>query len=165
MKRLIPALLLVASLFIHLVYAQAPAQPSDTSAEIIRFAKNTTTQQKIKLLDLFVRESNAKFANRQTEAFSSVKMSHHYPRSRALDFTFVINPKYAEEIGIKWMQSPAGAAEFQSVLHRTIKNFCTVPASRSLLEAIGITEMRGIFTLNGRIINQSRAPLSQCSQF
>ena len=34
-----------------------------------------------------------------------------------------------------------------------------------MLEALGITEMRGIFTLNGRIINQSRAPLSQCSQF
>ena len=165
MKHLIPALLLVASLFAHPVYAQASAKPSDKSAEMTRFIQNATTQQKIKMLDLLVQDTNAKLADYQTEVFASIKISHRYPRSRALDFTFVINPKYAEEIGIKWMQSPAGAAEFQSVLHRTIKNFCTVPASRSLLEAIGITEMRAIFTLNGRIINQSRAPLSQCSQF
>ena len=165
MKHLIPALLLVASLFAYPVYMQASAKPSDKSAEMTRFIQSATTQQKIKMLDLLVQDTNAKLADYQTEVFASIKISHRYPRSRALDFTFVINPKYAEEIGIKWMQSPAGAAEFQSVLHRTIKNFCTVPASRSLLEAIGITEMRAIFTLNGRIINQSRAPLSQCSQF
>ena len=158
MKHLIPALLLVASLFAHPVYAQAPAK----SAEMTRFIQSATTQQKIKMLDLLVQDTNAKLADYQTEVFASIKISHRYPSSRALDYTLTIRPELANKINIKQLQSPEGTAGLQSVLQRAMRNSCNDSVVRPMLEALGITEMRAIFTLNGRIINQSRAPLSQC---
>ena len=161
MKHLTPALFLVASLFAHPVYAQASAKPSDKSAEMTRFIQSATTQQKIKMLDLLVQDTNAKLADYQT----SIKISHRYPSSRALDYTLTIRPELANKINIKQLQSPEGTAGLQSVLQRAMRNSCNDSVARPMLEALGITEMRAIFTLNGRIINQSRAPLSQCSQF
>ena len=165
MKRLIPALFLAASLFAHPVYAQAPAKPSDKSAEMTRFIQSATTQQKIKMLDLLVQDTNAKLADYQTEVFASIKISHRYPSSSALDYTLTIRPELANKINIKQLQSPEGTAGLQSVLQRAMRNSCNDSVARPMLEALGITEMRAIFMLNGRIINQSRAPLSQCSQF
>ena len=101
MKHLIPALLLVASLFAHPVYAQASAKPSDKSAEMTRFIQNATTQQKIKMLDLLVQDTNAKLADYQTEVFASIKISHRYPRSRSLDYTLTIRPQLAPAINIQ----------------------------------------------------------------
>ena len=46
MKRLIPALLLVASLFAYPVYMQASAKPSDKSAEMTRFIQSATAKNK-----------------------------------------------------------------------------------------------------------------------
>ena len=117
------------------------------------------------MLDLLVQDTNAKLADYQTEVFASIKISHRYPSSRALDYTLTIRPELANKINIKQLQSSEGTAGLQSVLQRAMRNSCNDSVARPMLEALGITEMRAIFTLNGRIINQSRAPLSQCSQF
>lgn len=164
MKRLIPVLILAISLSAASVYAQTPANQDSELAEFTRFAKQATTQQKIKLLDELVRETNAGLANENSEVFESIQLSHHYPKSHALDYTLAIRPQLAQGLDIKRFSSPKNTAEFQTILRQAMQEFCDDADIRTVFKALGIREMRLLITLNQRIINQSRVSFSQCYQ-
>ena len=104
MKPLIPALILADSLTACATCAPSPAKQEREIAQFNRFGKTASTQEKVQLLDELVRKTNANFAGRGNEVFESIRISHHYPRSHALDYTLAIHPRFAQSLDLKKTQ-------------------------------------------------------------
>ena len=101
MKPLIPALILADSLTACATRAPSPAKQEREIAQFNRFGKTASTQEKVQLLDELVRKTNANLAGRGNEVFESIRISHHYPRSHALDYTLAIHPRFAQSLDLK----------------------------------------------------------------
>lgn len=162
MKRLLPTLILAASLFAVPVYAQTPIHQDRELAEFIRFAKQATTQQKIELLDEIVQKTSERIAHKSNDVFAGIQVSHHYPKSHALDYTLMMRPSFAQSIDMKRLATPAAQAKLQGIARQSFASVCADATSRAVLEAISINEMRVFITFNQRVISKSRASLSQC---
>lgn len=120
MKRLIPALIIAASLAACATHA--PARQEREVAQFNRFGKTASTQEKAQLLDELVRRTNANLAGRGNSTFESIRVSHHYPRSHALDYTLAIHPSFARSLDLKQLNAPATKARLQEVARQSIQS-------------------------------------------
>ena len=162
MKPLIPALILADSLTACATRAPSPAKQEREIAQFNRFGKTASTQEKVQLLDELVRKTNANLAGRGNEVFESIRISHHCPRSHALDYTLATHPRFAQSLDLKKLNAPATQAKLQNIAQQSVKSLCGDAHTRAAFASLGITEMRVLLTLHHRVITQSRTQFSQC---